>query len=72
MNIDVKQNGNVSTVYNVGKIKKDTLPSGKIISTFSGSTANSMSKGIIPNSNEKINTFSEKKFGKFFKIPRRS
>ena len=41
--ISVGENGNISTVYNVGKLKKDTLPNGTIKSVFSGSKADSVS-----------------------------
>ena len=44
--ISVGHNGNVSTVYNVGKIKKDTLPNGNIKTVLSGSKANSVSSDI--------------------------
>ncbi|MBQ2877001.1 MAG: hypothetical protein IJE25_08320 [Clostridia bacterium] len=61
LTISVGENGSVSTVYNVGKMKKDTLPSGKIVSTFSGSKANKVSSSnIIPDSAEKSNSFAEK------------
>ena len=53
LTISVGENGNVSTVYNVGKIKKDTLPSGKIVSTFSGSKANNASFGNSISRNKK-------------------
>ena len=59
LTISVGENGNVSTVYNVGQIKNDTLPSGKIKSTFKGSKANSVSNSIIPDSDQKSNTFFE-------------
>ena len=44
--LSVGENGNISTVYNVGKLKKDTLPNGTIKSVFSGSKADSVSNGI--------------------------
>ena len=43
MTISVGENGSISTVYNVGKIDKDTLPNGKIKTIYSGSKANSIS-----------------------------
>ncbi|MBP3376197.1 MAG: hypothetical protein J6L83_05485 [Clostridia bacterium] len=59
--ISVGENGNVSTVYNVGKIKEDTLPSGKIVSTFSGSKANNVSsKDSIHQKNDLVNTSGQK------------
>ena len=44
--LSVGENGNVSTVYNVGKLKKDTLPNGNIKTVFRGSKADSVSNGI--------------------------
>ncbi len=41
--LSVGENGNVSTVYNVGKLKKDTLPNGNIKTVFRGSKADSVS-----------------------------
>ena len=66
LTISVGENGNISTVYNVGKIKKDTLPSGKIVSTFSGSKANNVSStNSIPDSGEKSNSFAENSLEKY-------
>ena len=49
------ENGKIATVYNVGKLKKDTLPTGKIISSVRGSKANSVSySNIIPNNKESV------------------
>ena len=74
--LSVGENGNISTVYNVGKLKKDTLPNGIITSVFSGSKANSVSndptvtqKSPSVNSNlsdsgEKITKFQKSKFPK--------
>lgn len=60
LTISVGESGSISTVYNVGKIKKDTLPSGKIVSTFSGSRANSASSDIsIPPNGDSVNTSNE-------------
>ena len=56
LTISVGHNGAVSTVYNVGQMKTDMLPSGKIVSTFKGSKANSVSNAIITESEQKINT----------------
>ena len=53
--ISVGLNGNISTVYNVGKMKKDTLPVGKN-SNYMGSKADNVSKYSIPNSSENVNT----------------
>ena len=44
--LSVGENGNISTVYNVGKLKKDTLPNGTIKSVFSGSKADSVSNAL--------------------------
>lgn len=44
---NVNNNDIQKTQKNEGKIKKDTLPSGKIIATFSGSKANSVSNDTI-------------------------
>lgn len=41
------ENGDVSTIYNVGKIKKDSMPNRKIISAI-GSKADILSNDIIP------------------------
>ena len=55
--ISVGENGGVSTVYNVGKIKEDTLPSGNIMSAFSGSKANNASSiNSIHENSEFVNT----------------
>lgn len=56
LTISVGENGNVSTVYNVGKIKEDTLPSGKIKSTFSGSKANNVSSANSISQNSEKST----------------
>ena len=57
LTISVGENGDISTVYNVGKLKEDTLPSGNIVSTFSGSKANNVSSAnSIPDVKEKVNT----------------
>ena len=70
--LSVGENGNISTVYNVGKLKKDTLPNGTIKSVFSGSKADSVSNGttvtqkspsvnsILSDSGEKITKFQKK------------
>ena len=72
LTISVGENGNVSTVYNVGKIKKDSLPSGKIVSTFSGSKANSKSsKSSIPDSEQKINPSEKNSSEKLGEISRK-
>ena len=60
LTISVGENGSVSTVYNVGRIKKDTLPNGKIKTIYSGSKANSMSDISIPQKTD-LSTDSEKK-----------
>ena len=58
----IGKNGMISTVYNVGKMKEDTLTGGKIVSTRSGSKAVSVSSDeSIPQSSEKSNTPDEKK-----------
>ena len=41
--ISVGHTGDVATVCNVGKLKRDTLPAGKIVSSIRGSKANSAS-----------------------------
>lgn len=54
--ISVGENGKIATVYNVGKLKKDTLPTGKIISSVRGSKANSVSYSYsIPNGTDFVN-----------------
>ena len=70
--LSVGENGNVSTVYNVGKLKKDTLPNGNIKTVFRGSKADSVSNGItvtqkspsvnsiLSDSGEKITKFQKK------------
>ncbi len=40
--ISVGHNGNVSTIYNVGKIEKNTMPYGKIKTVYSGSKADTV------------------------------
>ena len=67
LTISVGENGSVSTVYNVGKIKKDSLPNGKIKTIYKGSKANSESTDIIPDSEQKINT-SDENSSKNFRI----
>ena len=60
LTISVGENGTVSTVYNVGQIKKDALPNGKIKTIYSGSKANSTSyDNSIPESSKKSNSFSK-------------
>jgi hypothetical protein len=55
--LSVGENGNVSTVYNVGKINKDTLPNGKIKTVLSGSKANSVSDDTtVPQKAQDVNT----------------
>ena len=55
--LSVGENGNVSTVYNVGKINKDTLPNGKIKTVLSGSKANSVSDDTtVPQKAQSVNT----------------
>ena len=51
-----------TTVYNVGKIKKDSLPNGKIKTIFSGSKPDSSSSDIsISKDGGNVNTSNEKK-----------
>ena len=57
ISIGVKEN--VSTVYNIGKIKKDTLPVSK--SALSGSKAHSVSTNSITQSEANVNTKFSKK-----------
>ena len=45
--VSIGKSGDVNTVYNVGKIKKDTLPHGNIVSVLSGSKADSMSSNSL-------------------------
>ena len=49
--ISVGENGGVSTIYNVGKIKKDNMPNRKIISAI-GSKADMSSNDSIFETNE--------------------
>lgn len=61
LTISVGENGSVSTVYNVGQLKKDALPNGKIKTVYSGSKANSASHSfIISDSAEKSNSSAKK------------
>ena len=59
--LSVGENGNNSTVYNVGKLKKDTLPNGIIVSVFSGSKADSVSNNRISQSEPVVNSILRKK-----------
>jgi len=59
--ISVGESGTISTVYNVGKLKKDTLPNGNIKTILSGSKANSVSSlNSIPDSSQKVNNSGKK------------
>ncbi len=60
--ISIGHNGDVATVYNVGKIKKDSLPNGNIKTVLSGSKPNSESflDSIAPLP-ENVNDFKENK-----------
>ena len=50
---------NVATVYNIGKIKKDNIPQGNVISSI-GSKADMLSANSMSNSAEKSNSKNEK------------
>ena len=55
--ISVGHSGSVATVYNVGKIKKDTLPTGNIKSSLRGSKADSVSLDTrIAQNSSSVNT----------------
>ncbi len=55
--ISIGHNGDVATVYNVGKIKKDSLPNGNIKTVLSGSKPNSSSlSNSIAQLPENVNT----------------
>lgn len=58
--ISIGNNGDVATVYNVGKIKKDLLPNGNIKTILRGSKPNSSSfgKSILPLPENVNNNFS--------------
>ena len=56
LTISVGENGSVSTVYNVGRINKDTLPNGKIKTIYSGSKANSVSNNAIISQKSDLST----------------
>ena len=61
LTISVGENGSVSTVYNVGQLKKDALPNGKIKTVYSGSKANSASHSSIISDSAEKSTGSAKK-----------
>lgn len=52
--LSVGHNGTVSTIYNVGKIKKDSMPNGKVISMI-GSKADILSTHSISPKTENVN-----------------
>lgn len=54
--LSIGHNGNVATVYNVGKIKADDIPDGKIISTIGSKADMSSTKYSISNATENVNT----------------
>ncbi len=55
--ISVGLNGNVSTIYNVGRIKKDTMPYGKIKTIQTGSKANGIvSNTTVPQNADGVNS----------------
>ncbi len=58
----VGNSNDISTVYNVGKMKEDTLPGKKIISAIRGSKANNVSSDNTIHQNDRIvNIFNENK-----------
>ena len=62
--VSIGKNGDVNTVYNVGKIKKDTLPHGNIVSVLSGSKADSMSSNSLTQSAVDVKTkYSRQRLG---------
>jgi len=54
--LSVGENNGISTVYNVGKIKADDIPDGKVISTIGSKADMSSTKLSISNESEKVNT----------------
>ena len=54
--LSVGENSGISTVYNVGKIKADDIPDGKIISTIGSKADMSSTKLSISNKSEDVNT----------------
>ena len=51
--LSIGHNGNIATIYNVGQIKKDSMPNGKIISRI-GSKADILSTDIISNDSKTV------------------
>ncbi len=54
--ISVGHNGNISTIYNVGRIEKNTTPYGKIKTVYSGSKANIVFNSSIYQNAENVNS----------------
>ena len=65
--LSVGENNGISTVYNVGKIKADDMPDGKIISTIGSKADMSSTKLSISNNSENVKA-AEKHFGTTYKI----
>ena len=51
--LSIGHNDNIATIYNVGQIKKDSMPNGKIVSRI-GSKADILSNDIISNDSETV------------------
>ncbi len=60
--LSIGHNNNVATVYNVGKIQKDSIPSAtKIVAVVGSQPLGKLSKGIIHDDGENVNSDSIKK-----------
>lgn len=59
--LSVGENNGISTVYNVGKIKADDIPDGKIISTIGSKADMSSTKLSISNNSEDVKQYSASK-----------
>ncbi len=55
--LSIGHNGNIATVYNVGKINKDNIPSAtKLVAVVGSKPLGTLSKSIISNSGGNVNT----------------